>query len=768
MSQTVQIQSASFSLLAVAQGTDVSTVLLSYTMPPDAISPLIATDALNPGNYTITGPSFTSVALVTPLSSYMFSLTLTAPLISGSYTITAINVEANGSPLNAPTSLVFQAVAGTPKEPVNQGADNDLTENVLRRWLPPQYRYKTAWEALIAAIESGDRFVRENAYSAFDQLFLSSALRPYLFQRAADFGVSYPSKVGMGDNLFRQLAIKTTAKKLVHQALLEILEVFYGENATRANITSGLNEPFVLKAGDSIDFTFDDRDDVTVTFNSADFSNISVATASEVAAVLTRAFRAAGSAAYASARQQDDGMAVTVYSGALGLLGSVQVMGGMAQNSIQFPTRIPLFVSPLPAPAPTWTSVRVSQDEYRFTWTRDYVPALLNNVQVGDYVLLDFVNASTLRGSYEVTDVHINVNVTTGSPNGLTWFSIKPGPAFPYSYGNGVNITQTNVNEIVFYRIVRQTVTQGINPSFIAQYDQTGVDVILPATTQAVDRGATDAAYPPTNTPIGIISTARTSHIATVSTTVNHGLSIGQTVEIYGVTGITTGQWVLYGKILDTPTPSTFTISSPGVNGIGTGGYVLPVTAIASPGVVPGPFAFDPDSGYAVTGTSTTSTDAIAGLRGISTLNVASTAGFPDSGYLVFGFGTQYEVGPVKYAAILDTNTFIIDRTFTFPKDIPAGFDVTLLYQNVPWVPANIGDVGAFWLTDSSGGRIAAEGFINDAVASGVNVTNKIIYPGDRGIGGQGLPITGVKISDKVEVWSGDNTDQEVADAHNG
>jgi hypothetical protein len=354
--------------------------------------------------------------------------------------------------------------------------------------LPAQYRYKPAWEALIAALNDADTYVRTNAYNAFDQLFLSSAIRPYLFQRAADFGVQYPAQVGMSDNLFRQLAIKSTAKKLVHQALLEILEVFYGENSVRTNVTAGLNQPYNIRNGDSITFLLDDRETVTVTFNAADFSNIATATAGEVTAVLTRAFEAANISAYASVSPNDAGYAVRVYSGALGLLGSIQVTA--------FPNRVPLFTA-LPTPAPQWAVERKSREECRFTWTRTYTPGNLMDVQVGDYVLIDFSTASTIRGSYQVMDVHYDVDPATGNPANLSWFSITPSTTFPYQVGDPiVTITQTAINELVFYNIVRQTVVQGINPSYIAQYGQTGVDVLFPATTQAVERGATDAAYP--------------------------------------------------------------------------------------------------------------------------------------------------------------------------------------------------------------------------------------------------------------------------------
>jgi hypothetical protein len=259
---------------------------------------------------------------------------------------------------------------------------------------------------------------------------------------------------------------------------------------------------------------------------------------------------------------------------------------------------------------------------------------------------------------------------------------------------------------------------------------------------------------------------SRTANVTTIVTNTPHNLIAGQMIMVDGVTGLSAGRWNVVSKILAAPTPTSLTLADPGKDGAGSGGYIMVMTSPNNDGI-PGPFVFDPNAGIAIAATETTSGQIIESLRGISTLTVTSTAGFPSSGYLVLGFGTQYEIAPVKYVAILDTTTFIIDRTFTFPKDIPAGVNVSLLYQNRPWVPANVTEIGAFYVTDSSSGRVSAQAFIEGAAAAGVQVTNRIIYPGDRGIGGEGNPITGIYLSDKVEVWAGDDVDQEIAAAHN-
>jgi hypothetical protein len=784
-----------FCLLAVAQGSDAYTVVVSFTKPPDAVDPTVYTDALNPSNYQISGTSSPSVASARRLSSFMFALTLSTAIEAGVYTVTANHIMSGTYGLETPSSLTFTASIA-PKETLTQGNTNDTSTDILRRWLPPLYRHKEGWEAFLAAIATGDEYVRQNAYVAFNQLFLSTAVGSYLIQKASDFGIKYPAEVGMDDDSFRHLTIATTARKVVSDALSRILEVFYGEDATRANTTSGTVEPYDIIPGDSIVFTFDNRDTVSVKFAANDFGNISQALASEVASVMTRVFQAAGVSAYAKATEQEIGTCVTVYSGALGLAGSVEVVGGMAQEAFQFPTRLPLFTS-ISGFTPAWHCTRESQTEFRLTWDTSDAPSSpgvylidgLADIEVGDYVLLNFVNASTLRGSYEVTDVRFNVDAL-GNAKGYSWFAIQPTANFPEISNLGLDIVQTGENEIVFYRINRETVGTALNPSFIAQHQDASVDVILPVSTQVVKRTALDGAYPKKQTAVTVILASRSVNQATVTTLEEHGIPTDPgnptlplhptMVELIDLVGLPfvpfwhglqgAGRWSQPGRVLSIIDAHRFIMESYGADGRGENGTALVYTAPDPSTVVPGPFVLDPDHGMAITGISTTSLDSIASLRGIKELKVASTAtlaAYADTGYLVFGFGTKYEIGPVRYVGIVDSTTILIDRTFVFPQDIPVGFDVTMLLQNMPWNPDNANTLGSFFITGSSSGRAAAQTFTTNATAAGINVNTRIIYPGDRALSGEGLPIAGQRISDKVMVWASDNVDGEVAEAHN-
>jgi hypothetical protein len=645
-----------------------TTLVASFNYPPDS--------SIVGYSLTVNGTIIPILSMSPGANTYEALLTF-APVASSQPAVLTVNgVTSAGQPVT-PSSINLV----TPVSYSVPGVTNDTATDILRRFLPPLYRNKPGWEALLAALATGDETVNQNAIAAFNQLFLSSASGNYLIERAADQGIQYPDNAGITEDFFRKLAILLANNRQTQQALLGILEVFYGYDSTHARLVSAAYEPFALTPGDTLTFNIDSREVVTFRIQASDYANLAQATASEVAAAITRTFQDAGSDAFASSLPVNGFNSVVVYSGAIGLLGSVEVTGGMANDVLKFATQI----SYINGGTNTWQRLLYSQDEFRLVWQGAAAPGNLNAIQVGDYVNLNCTGATELRGSYPVTSVHINASLA-GSYAGLSWFSIKPPSGFPYTVVGG---PATNFNslpgEINFYQPLRSTVIQNSNPAFLAQHDPvSGVDVILPVTTQAVSRAYNAAAY------------LHDSHIQ--------------------------------------------------------------VDAV-------GPYVFDP-AGLAVTAVETASTATVASGRGISVLPVASTVGFPAAGgYIALGFATKYEVGPVKYLGVLDSNNLSIDRSFVFPKSVPSGYAVTLLAQNTGYQPTSGAD--GFILTDSSAGRVAAEGFVDDSKAAGVNLNAIIVYPGDRGLGGQGDPITGAQISDKVGIWAGDNVDAAVEAAHN-
>ena len=222
------------------------------------------------------------------------------------------------------------------------GAVSDTHQQILRKHLNPILKGKY-WDAILAALAKGDQYVRETAALVANQLNLSTANGSYLERRADEVGVSKPVGVGIGDELFRQLAISLSSAKVTTQSLLDVLDVYFGDDALRATLTSDVAQPYAIVPGSGFSVLVDERDSVTVTFLASDFQDANNAKAQEVAAAINRAFALFKLKAFALPVATTAGTQVRLYSGALGLASSLRVTGGQAQNSLQFSQLLPVY-----------------------------------------------------------------------------------------------------------------------------------------------------------------------------------------------------------------------------------------------------------------------------------------------------------------------------------------------------------------------------------------------------------------------------------------
>ena len=189
------------------------------------------------------------------------------------------------------------------------------------------------WSAILSAVAVGDDFNFTNAEYVFSQMFMATASGTYLVERASDYGISYPSNVGMNDNLFRQYAISNYVDKVTTNGLEEILEVFFGDVATRASSLSSTFEPYQISGGQSLLIEIDGQQNIIINFISNDFVTDGLALAEEVAFAITRACAINNSNAFAVSQYDpvSGKNGVRIFSGSLGLGGSVQILGGQAR-----------------------------------------------------------------------------------------------------------------------------------------------------------------------------------------------------------------------------------------------------------------------------------------------------------------------------------------------------------------------------------------------------------------------------------------------------
>jgi N-acetylneuraminic acid mutarotase len=401
------------------------------------------------------------------------------------------------------------------------GAENDSLFDIMRKHLSPALVGR-GWDALLSALAVGDQYKNDLAKAAFEQLFKSTASGVYLDRLLSDDGVTRPPGIGIGDDPFRTLGIKTTARKLLIQVILEVLETYYGSEATRAYTTSGTAEPFALSDEDELFVEIDGQRTIRIAFDEASFTSIGAATAVEVATAITRTLRNFNSSAYAQAFQDPEtgDSFVRIFSGALGLSGSLRILGGRGQNTLLFPSQVHTGTTTTgPEVGTEWNVTPgngtngIDSGRVRFTWSGGADPDL-QEVYTNDYVnIYGSVFASSNRGAFKVL---------TGT---TTYFEVENVSAVTQS-----GVIQLAVEDLIFFRPEKRTIQNTGRMATATQGTPGTLEVILPATTQIVQREENTGAYLHTHLhTTDVASGIRASTgVVTITTSTPHGLTAGR------------------------------------------------------------------------------------------------------------------------------------------------------------------------------------------------------------------------------------------------
>jgi hypothetical protein len=538
----------------------VSKLRLTYSIPPLLVSSSGVFDALNSNNYTIVGPGSPSLALVQVVNGGPSSVDLifNNPLAIGNWVITVKNVKtATGIQLTTPFSLNILTLTAQQLLTAANGTNTDNSFDVIRKAFNPALQ-GPGWNALIAAIATGNDYLSQFAQGIFSELFISTATGNFLDQKLEDLGINRPPFLGMPDNVFSKLGIKINSHKLTLESLLEVLDAYYGDDAIRASVDSTITQPYNLTNNSDLLLNIDNTP-ITVLFHSVDFSNISQATALEVATVINRYFQLNSLNAFAKPIVNPlTGLTIVrIYSSALGLRGKLQILGGLAQNTLQFPT----LLATTQAIGTTWqvdTPVSLntlSGSTLRFTYTAVGTNPTLSLVRIGDYAAIygSIWNAANI-GSFIIT------NVTT------TYFEVSNSLGIAQS-----PIAQIHNNDIVFYRPTVFNINSKSRISLAAQGIPNVTDIILSATTQAIGRKPFQAAYLSSNPSLSLIpqislssgALVRTGgNTVTVTTPSNHTLLTNDLVYLApGETNFPAGVKTITGT-----GSNTFTYTESGSN----------------------------------------------------------------------------------------------------------------------------------------------------------------------------------------------------------
>ena len=161
-----------------------------------------------------------------------------------------------------------------------------------------------------------------------------------------------------------------------------------------------------------------------------------------------------------------------------------------------------------------------------------------------------------------------------------------------------------------------------------------------------------------------------------------------------------------------------------------------------------GPYIYDVSQPFVISTVGTTSnTSYNSDVGRVIFVNDAST--FPDSeGFLVIGYGTSNQEGPVPYIARPSNGSLLLNPSYRIKNNHPTGTDVALISRNGPVVISKDGTDFPFYITDVVSGRVYAQDLINTVAATGIKVVVTILYPNSIGLGKWGTPT-----DEKVAIW---------------
>jgi hypothetical protein len=512
----------------------------------------------------------------------------------------------------------------------------------LRSYLNPLIKGKVTDAVLDALAAGSSSYLVNSIAQVHDQLYLATASGKFLDQLTAEFELTRNPSVGIGDDVYRQIAIEIKNRKAVRDLINQLLLAMFGQQLVQASSPSRSFETYHLKDGDTLILAFDDQPSVTILFTTGEFSSIAAATAQEVADAITKSLRRQNHMGTAVLANDGNGNYVKIYSDTIGPASSVQVLGGRAQNELKFD-------APVPAGgnlSTQWTLSQRSGGFIRFTWTGGANPGL-GKLSVGDYANIyggGFASTSN-EGSYTITDF-------IGGALSTSYFEVYN------PLGTPAIITQGTNDAILFFNPVKRKVTSQTTYAAQFQVNPRTVQVFLPAVTKVVRRERQGSAH----------------------------LHDTTTVE-----GNLPGQ--------------------------------------------PGPYIYNTAQPFTISATGTTLAQNLDGTNS-KLITVANASAFPDAqGYLIFGYGTQNQEGPIPYISRPSSNTLLLSPAYGLKNTFTNGTDVALVATRAPVVLDPAGNDFEFFLTGNAAGRIYAQSLINQIAATGLTVIFTVIYPADTGLG---------------------------------
>jgi hypothetical protein len=625
---------------------------------------------------------------------------------------------------------------------------NEAEYKRLRSYLNPFIKGPTV-DALLHALATPSSYLMNSVAAVNDQLYITTASGNYLDQRLADYGITRPASVGLSDDIFAEIGIGIKNRKQVRDLINQLLNSIFGDEFVRASNPARAVEPYHLSDGDTLIINFDQKTTSTVVFSASNFQSIATASAQEVADAITKYLRAKGQTGTAIAKDDGNGAYVEILSDTVGASSSVTVLGGSAQNVLRYDSAVPAGGNA----STQWTLSLQPGGFVRYTWSGGANPQL-GKVAPGNYVNVfgGGFTSSTDSGSFTITAA------VGGTVNNSYFEVLNP-------LGNSGIITQGSDTAVLFFAPIKKTLLS--RNSYAAVYQTKGqlLQIFLPAATQVIRRSRLGSAHLH-DAPRGhftfkanpvagdrFLVTSGASFVAGTdfaigsdieSTVINLSSAINSTIDPKD------GQAFAQGTSLEFDQLSlniTLTMSYTGAQAITGSG--LEGDLISLQPNQPGPYVYDTTQPFTVSTIGSTLTQAVNGSSS-RVVSVKDSSQFPDQqGYVILGYGTANQEGPVPYIARPSNSTILISPAYKIKFVHTPGTDISFIESKAPVVITSDGTDYPFYVTGVADGRIYAQNLITSIAATGITIVFTILYPSDQGLGK-----FGTIYSENPTIWS--------------
>lgn len=189
--------------------------------------------------------------------------------------------------------------------------------------------------------------------------------------------------------------------------------------------------------------------------------------------------------------------------------------------------------------------------------------------------------------------------------------------------------------------------------------------------------------------------------------------------------------------------PTKFTYISSGELGIKVGGLArverikmansgslaFLTSAQLNTGII-GPNMWDSNAAYVLSSLTTNSQDEIKAGNNVRTLNISPINSIPDEeGFVIFGFGTENEEGPIRYLFKPTSSSMQLDPAYVFQNNHEVNESVTVIRRRGAHVISSTGKEFAPYITDPSIAREVLQELLRQTKSVGIFIDFLVRFP---------------------------------------